>query len=84
MFERKRRAILDHNIFKAGDRDLALRRQSLHAQLLDEPRKHLAHEGGESDAGQAVVERLVGDPYSQGIIALPNYSIARFRMMVMI
>ena len=46
---------------EAGDGHLAVRRQGLHAQSLNEPTQHLAHERGEPDVGEAVVERLVCD-----------------------
>lgn len=40
---------------------MSFRREGPNAELLDEPREYLTHEGGKSGACQAVVERLVHD-----------------------
>lgn len=57
--ERKRRAVLNHDVPEARHGPLPLRRQGLEPQPVDEPRQHPAHERGEADAGETVVERLV-------------------------
>lgn len=52
---------MDHDVGESRDGLLAVRRQRLDAEPVDQSGQHSAHEGCEPDPGEPVVEGLVGD-----------------------
>ncbi len=68
LLQRKRRTVVNHNVLESSDGRLSFGPQRLEAQSLDKPRAHRAHERGKSRAGQAVIERFVGDLHAVLII----------------
>jgi hypothetical protein len=57
--QRKRRAVVDHDLLEARHGSLPLGREGLAAQVLHKSHAHAAHEHGEARPREAIVERLV-------------------------
>jgi hypothetical protein len=78
--ERKRRAVVDHDVLEPGDGSLPVWRERLDAQLLDQSPAHPAHEHREPQPREAIVERLVRDLHPVLVVEHPEQVGQRFHV----